>query len=175
MSDDPDWLADREPVIALRIGDDARAYPLQIMTWHEIVNDIVGGEPVIVTFCPLCNSAIVFERRMGDTVNSFGVSGLLRYSDLIMYDRDTDSWWQQILGEAIVGKLTGTRLPNVPASIISWADFRETIIPTARSSPGTRASPASTAATRTPATTTSTPRPSCSSAPRTDASAPWSV
>ena len=125
MSDDPDWLADREPVIALQIGDDARAYPLQIMTWHEIVNDIVGGEPVIVTFCPLCNSAIVFERRMGDTVNSFGVSGLLRYSDLIMYDRDTDSWWQQILGEAIVGELTGTRLPKVPASIISWADFRQ--------------------------------------------------
>ena len=125
MSDDPDWLADREPVIALQIGDDARAYPLQIMTWHEIVNDIVGGEPVIVTFCPLCNSAIVFERRMGDTINSFGVSGLLRYSDLIMYDRDTDSWWQQILGEAIVGELTGTRLPKVPASIISWADFRQ--------------------------------------------------
>ena len=125
VSDDPDWLADREPVIALRIGDDARAYPLQIMTWHEIVNDIVGGEPVIVTFCPLCNSAIVFERRMGDTVNSFGVSGLLRYSDLIMYDRATDSWWQQILGEAIVGELTGTRLPKVPASIISWADFRQ--------------------------------------------------
>ena len=125
VSDDPDWLADREPVIALRIGDDARAYPLQIMTWHEIVNDIVGGEPVIVTFCPLCNSAIVFERRMGDTVNSFGVSGLLRYSDLIMYDRDTDSWWQQILGEAIVGELTGARLPKVPASIISWADFRQ--------------------------------------------------
>ena len=95
------------------------------MTWHEIVNDIVGGEPVIVTFCPLCNSAIVFERRMGDTINSFGVSGLLRYSDLIMYDRDTDSWWQQILGEAIVGELTGTRLPKVPASIISWADFRQ--------------------------------------------------
>ena len=62
---------------------------------------------------------------MGNTINSFGVSGLLRYSDLIMYDRDTDSWWQQILGEAIVGELTGTRLPKVPASIISWADFRE--------------------------------------------------
>ena len=125
VSDDPDWLAEREPVIALQIGDDARAYPLQIMTWHEIVNDIVGGDPVIVTFCPLCNSAIVFERRMGDTINSFGVSGLLRYSDLIMYDRATDSWWQQILGEAIVGELTGTRLPKVPASIISWADFRQ--------------------------------------------------
>ena len=126
VSDDPDWLADREPVIALEIDGDARAYPLQIMTWHEIVNDIVGKEPVSVTFCPLCNTAIVFERTMGNTVNSFGVSGLLRYSDLIMYDRATDSWWQQVTGEAIVGELTGTRLTYVPASIVSWADFRDT-------------------------------------------------
>ncbi len=124
VSDDIDWLADKEPVIALEINGDARAYPLQIMTWHEIVNDVVGGEPVLVTFCPLCNTAIAFDRRMGDTINSFGVSGLLRYSDLIMYDRATDSWWQQILGEAIVGELTGARLPQVPASIVSWADFR---------------------------------------------------
>ena len=125
VSDEIDWLAENEPVIALEINADARAYPLQIMTWHEIVNDVVGGEPVLVTFCPLCNTAIAFERRMGNTVNSFGVSGLLRYSDLIMYDRATDSWWQQILGEAIVGELTGARLPNVPASIVSWADFRD--------------------------------------------------
>ena len=125
VSPAPDWLADREPVIALEIDGDARAYPLQIMTWHEIVNDLVGGEPVTVTFCPLCNTALVFERRMDNVVNSFGVSGLLRYSDLIMYDRATDSWWQQILGEAIVGDLTGARLTPVPASIVSWADFRQ--------------------------------------------------
>ena len=125
VSDDLDWLSEMEPVILIEINGDARAYPLQIMTWHEIVNDVVGGEPVIVTFCPLCNTAIAFERRMGNTINSFGVSGLLRYSDLIMYDRATDSWWQQILGEAIVGQLTGARLPQVPASIISWADFRD--------------------------------------------------
>ncbi len=125
VSDDIDWLAEMEPVIAIEINGDARAYPLQIMTWHEIVNDVVGGEPVLVTFCPLCNTAIAFDRRMGNTINSFGVSGLLRYSDLIMYDRATDSWWQQILGEAIVGELTGTRLPQVPASIVSWADFRD--------------------------------------------------
>ena len=96
------------------------------MTWHEIVNDIVGKEPVTVTFCPLCNTAIVFERTMGNTINSFGVSGLLRYSDLIMYDRATDSWWQQVTGEAIVGELTGARLTYIPASIVSWADFRDT-------------------------------------------------
>ena len=135
------------------------------MTWHEIVNDLVGGEPVTVTFCPLCNTAIVFERRMGDTVNSFGVSGLLRYSDLIMYDRATDSWWQQVTGEAIVGELTGTRLTYRSPPPSSPGPTSGTPTPTARSSPGKPASPASMAATPTPATTTSTPRPSYSIGP----------
>ncbi|MDX1430352.1 MAG: DUF3179 domain-containing (seleno)protein, partial [Rhodothermales bacterium] len=101
------WVGDREPVILLAIEGDARAYPLQIMTYHEIVNDEVGGEPVTVTFCPLCYSAIVFRRTLDGRVYDFGVSGMLRYSDLIMYDRQTESLWQQILGEAIVGELTG--------------------------------------------------------------------
>ena len=118
------WLAEREPVIVLEINDDARAYPLQIMTWHEIVNDTVGGEPVVVTFCPLCNSAIAFHRRMGDVVYDFGVSGKLRNSDLIMWDRQTESWWQQFTGEAIVGDLAGMRLDMLPAVIISWSDFK---------------------------------------------------
>jgi hypothetical protein len=118
------WLADREPVIALEINGDARAYPLQIMTWHEIVNDSVGGIPVAVTFCPLCNSAIAFNRRIGEIVYDFGVSGKLRNSDLIMWDRQTESWWQQFTGEAIVGSLAGIRLDMLPAVIISWGDFR---------------------------------------------------
>jgi hypothetical protein len=118
------WLADREPVIALEINGDARAYPLQIMTWHEIVNDTVGSEPVVVTFCPLCNSAIAFDRRMGDVVYDFGVSGKLCNSDLIMWDRQTESWWQQFTGEAIVGDLAGIRLDMLPAVIISWGDFK---------------------------------------------------
>jgi hypothetical protein len=119
-----EWLADNEPVISLEIGGDARAYPLQILTWHEIVNDTVGDVPVIVTFCPLCNSAITFDRRLGGEVYEFGTSGLLRNSDLVMYDRTSESLWQQLTGEAIVGDLVGEQLTFLPASIVSFADFR---------------------------------------------------
>ena len=98
------WLAGNEPVIALDIDGEARAYPLQILTWHEIVNDTVSGVPVMVTFCPLCNTALVFEREIEGTVHDFGVSGNLRLSDMVMYDRETQSWWQQAIGEGIVGE-----------------------------------------------------------------------
>ena len=93
--------------------------------WHEIVNDEVGGLPVSVTYCPLCNTAIVFDRRVGDEVYDFGTSGNLRNSDLLMWDRQTESWWQQITGEAIVGELTGTKLTLLPANTVSWIDFKE--------------------------------------------------
>ena len=119
------WLGRLEPVVALEINGDARAYPLQILTWHEVVNDVVGGVPVIVTFCPLCNSAIAFSRTVDGVLYDFGVSGNLRNSDLIMYDRQTHSWWQQLTGEGIVGELAGKKLNFIPASIISWEDFRE--------------------------------------------------
>ena len=120
-----DWLGDREPVIALEIDGDVRAYPLQILTWHEIVNDEVGGVPVSVTFCPLCNAAIVFDRRLDGVVYDFGTSGNLRNSDLIMWDRQTQSWWQQFSGEAIVGTLTGRKLTFLPSSIVSFGFFKE--------------------------------------------------
>ncbi len=120
-----EWLVPREPVILVQIGEDARAYPLQILTWHEIVNDTVDDVPVTVTFCPLCNTAIAFERTVDGQVLDFGTTGRLRYSNLVMYDRQTETWWQQAAGEAIVGELTGRRLTPVPASIISWADFRQ--------------------------------------------------
>ena len=119
-----DFLADQEPVIAFEEGDDARAYPLQIMTWHEIVNDVVGGRPVLVTFCPLCNTAIVFDRTVDSAVLDFGVSGFLRNSDLVMFDRQTESWWQQLTGEALVGDYLGTQLEFLPAAIVSWGDFK---------------------------------------------------
>ena len=119
-----DWLADNEPIIALEIDGDARAYPLQILTWHEIVNDTVGNVPIIVTFCPLCNSAIVFDRRLNGQTYEFGTSGLLRNSDLVMYDRTTEGLWQQFTGEAIVGELAGERLTFLPSQIVSFADFR---------------------------------------------------
>jgi hypothetical protein len=120
-----EWLADNEPVIALEIDGAARAYPLQILTWHEIVNDIVGDVPVIVTFCPLCNAAITFERRLDGQVYELGTSGLLRNSDLVMYDRNTETLWQQLTGEAIVGDMVGQRLTFLSSSIVSFADFRQ--------------------------------------------------
>lgn len=118
------WLTRQEPVILFVENDDARAYPLQILLWHEIVNDVVGGRPVTVTFCPLCNTAIAFDRRLDSVTYDFGTSGLLRNSDLVMWDRQTESLWQQVTGEAIVGVLTGKRLDMVPASIISWSEFK---------------------------------------------------
>jgi hypothetical protein len=123
VADAEAWLRPVEPVIFVQVGDDARAYPLQILTWHEIVNDTVGGAPLTVTFCPLCNTAIAFERTLGERVLDFGTTGRLRYSNLIMYDRQTESWWQQATGEAILGELTGERLTLYPATIIAWADF----------------------------------------------------
>lgn len=120
------WLKPREPVILLERGAEARAYPLQILIWHEIANDTVGGLPVSVTFCPLCNTAIAFDRRLEGRVLDFGTTGKLRFSDLVMYDRQTESWWQQITGEAIVGDLTGKRLTMLPALIVSWETFRTT-------------------------------------------------
>lgn len=118
------WVSPHEPVIALRHRGEARAYPLQILTFHEIVNDEIGGTPVAVTFCPLCYSAIVFERVLQGEPVEFGVSGLLRKSDLVMYDRRTESLWQQLTGEAVVGTLTGTTLDRLPAQILSFEQFR---------------------------------------------------
>ncbi|GIX49794.1 MAG: hypothetical protein KatS3mg131_4005 [Candidatus Tectimicrobiota bacterium] len=120
------WLRDREPVVAVAHRGEAKAYPLQILIWHEIVNDQIGGDPVAVTFCPLCNSAIAFDRRLEGMVLDFGTTGRLRHSDLIMWDRQTESWWQQLTGEAIVGTLAGKRLAMLPASIVSYAAFKET-------------------------------------------------
>lgn len=117
-------IGPREPVIAVEIGGDARAYPIRYLTWHEIVNDSVGGVPVAVTFCPLCNSGITFDRRVAGRTLTFGVSGKLRNSDMVMYDRETESWWQQALGQGIVGHFTGTDLRQLPTWMESWAEFR---------------------------------------------------
>ncbi len=114
----------REPVITLELdGQTPRAYPIRYLTWHEIVNDVVGGVPVAVTFCPLCNSGITFDRRVNGRVLSFGVSGKLRNSDMVMYDRETESWWQQAIGEGIVGEMTGVELTALPTWMESWAEF----------------------------------------------------
>ncbi len=118
-------LSPQSPVIALEIAGDARAYPLEVLTRHEIVNDIVGGAPVAVTFCPLCNSALVFDRQVGGDVLRFGVSGKLRYSDLIMWDDLTESWWQQLTGEAIVGEYRGTVLRMLNSQLVSFEVFKQ--------------------------------------------------
>ena len=118
-------IKDREPVITVEIGNDTpRAYPLRYLTWHEIVNDTVGGVPVAVTFCPLCNSGITFDRRIRGQTLTFGVTGKLRSSDMVMYDHQTQSWWQQAQGLAIVGKMTGTTLKTLPSWMESWKEFK---------------------------------------------------
>jgi len=119
------WLKPREPVALFVQKGDARAYPLQILIWHEIVNDVVGGSPATVTFCPLCNTTITFDRRLEGRVLDFGTTGKLRFSDLVMYDRQTESWWQQATGEAIVGDLTGKRLTFLPSQVVSWETFKQ--------------------------------------------------
>ncbi|MGH2801353.1 MAG: DUF3179 domain-containing protein, partial [Thermoleophilaceae bacterium] len=119
-----EFLAPREPVAVLELGGEVRAYPLQILTWHEIVNDEIAGEPVGVTYCPLCNSTVAFRREIEGRPVEFGTTGMLRNSDLVMYDRETESWWQQITAEAVVGELTGAELEVLPSQILSWEEFR---------------------------------------------------
>nr|WP_240794147.1 DUF3179 domain-containing protein [Pseudorhodobacter turbinis] len=118
-------LAPREPVITFAPdGATARAYPVRYLMWHEIVNDTVEGQPIAVTFCPLCNTGIVFSRRLNGKTLSFGVSGLLRNSDMVMYDRESESWWQQATGLGIVGYYAGQELTQLPAWMESWESFR---------------------------------------------------
>ncbi|WP_159808946.1 DUF3179 domain-containing protein [Litoreibacter roseus] len=117
-------LAPNEPVLTLEIsGQIPRAYPIRYFMVHEIVNDTVGSVPVAVTFCPLCNSGMVFDRRVNGQTLDFGVTGKLRHSDMVMYDRQTESWWQQAVGRGIVGQYSGKRLKQVPSWMESWADF----------------------------------------------------
>ena len=118
------WLAPREPVMVVEHDGAARAYPLQILLWHEIVNDNLGNLPIAVTFCPLCNTALVFDRRHKGRVLDFGTTGRLRHSDLVMYDKLTESWWQQATGEAIVGAMAGDALTLIESQTMAWSDFR---------------------------------------------------
>ena len=120
-----DWLDPREPGALVQFGDETRFYPLSILTRHEIVNDRFGEVPVVVTFCPLCNTAISFDARVDGQTLRFGVSGLLRNSDLVMWDDATTSLWQQITGEAVVGEFAGTQLELIPTSIVSYGDVLE--------------------------------------------------
>lgn len=129
---DPDFVAagdatipDAEPALTLVVGGQAKAYPLRYLIWHELVNDHIADLPVLISFCPLCNSGVVFDRRIDGGVAQFGVTGKLRHSDMIMYDVATQSWWQQAIGRGIVGAMTGRDLIVVPSRIESVGDFRD--------------------------------------------------
>lgn len=117
-------LQNGDLVLGLEINGDARAYPLDILVWHEIVNDVVGGEPVAVTYCPLCFTNQVFERTVDGEVVEFGTSGKLYNSNLVMYDRSTESYWSQAMGKAIVGERTGYVLERVPFDVAYWEDWK---------------------------------------------------
>lgn len=114
-----------EPVLSVVVEGDARAYPLRMLLWHEIVNDTVGGVPLLISYCPLCNSGVVYDRRLNDRTLRFGNTGRIRHFDMVMYDHATESWWQQFTGEAIAGSRAGTLLKPVPARLESLALFRE--------------------------------------------------
>lgn len=117
--------SDEEPVIAIEVNGDARAYPVQILTWHEIVNDVVGDVPVAIAYCPLCNSAVAFEREFGSRTLTFGTSGSLYQSALVMYDRQTESLWAHFTGQGVVGHFAGAELTNVPVQTVSYGAWKE--------------------------------------------------
>ncbi len=120
-----EWLSDTEPILVVDIDGDARAYPVQILIWHEIVNDTVGGVPLTITYCPLCNSAITFVRTIRGVETTFGTSGSLYLANLVMYDRATETLWNQLDGQAVVGLLTGEKLEQIPGPMLSWTDVQD--------------------------------------------------
>jgi hypothetical protein len=117
--------ADDDTVIGVVQGGEARAYPIAILNWHELVNDTLGGRPVLVSFCPLCGTGIVFDRSIDGQVRSFGVSGLLYRSDLLLYDRETESLWSQIAASAVTGPANGKRLRVLRSSLMPWGRWKE--------------------------------------------------
>lgn len=123
------FLNDTDPGVGLVVKGEARFYPYRILVWHEIVNDAIQGEPVLVTYCPLCATGIVFDRRVAGVVQTFGVSGRLWRSNLLMYNRAgsevNESLWSQVLGEAVLGVNTGEKLAVLPSDIMRWADWKK--------------------------------------------------
>jgi hypothetical protein len=120
-----EWIDPAEAVLVIEIEGEARIYPVQILMWHEIVNDTVGGVPVAATYCPLCNSGLAFDRRFDGQVLDFGTSGRLRFSNMVMYDRQSETWWQQAEGRGLVGRYAGATLRQVPMLMVPWEDARK--------------------------------------------------
>ena len=119
------WLNDTDTVVGYVDGDVALAYPAKILNFHEIVNEEVNGRPILVSYCPLCNSGIIYDRRVGDQILEFGNTSALYQSDMVMYDRQTFSYWFQVGGDAIVGDLTGQRMEVLPTRFMLWSAWRE--------------------------------------------------
>ncbi len=119
------WMRDKDRVLALVVGGQAKAYPIGILNWHEIVNDKVGDQHFVVTYCPLCGTGVVFAANIADTALQFGVSGLLYNSDVLLYDRNSESLWSQLLGKSVSGKLKGVNLHQLPASHTTWKDWQQ--------------------------------------------------
>ncbi|UCB47153.1 MAG: DUF3179 domain-containing protein [Spirochaetota bacterium] len=120
-----EWIADNELVLAIKYKGFKRVYPFQILVWHEIVNETIAGDPLLITYCPLCGSGIAFERKINGKEVEFGTSGKLYNSNLVMYDRKTDTYWTQIDGRAIVGELTGMELKAVSIDTVVWHDWKK--------------------------------------------------
>ncbi len=119
------WLKEGEPGLAISIGSVNRFYPYQILVWHEIVNDIIGGQRILVTYCPLCLTGIVFDPLVKGERVEFGTSGKLWKSNLVMYDRKTESLWPQVLGEAVVGEMTGTKLKVISSDQVLYGNWKK--------------------------------------------------
>jgi hypothetical protein len=122
---DRTFLEDEDRIIALIVNGKKKAYPIKILNWHEIVNDSIGGSHVVVTFCPLCGTGMVFDANAAGRRLNFGVSGLLYQSDVLLYDSQTESLWSQIKQEAVTGKLTGTHLQLLPSTQTTWGAWKK--------------------------------------------------
>lgn len=119
------WLKDNDIVLGVEFDGDARAYSIKILNWHEIVNESIGGKDIVVTYCPLCRSGIVFDRHLEGRLLIFGNTGALYESDMVMYDRETESYWFQVAGRAIKGPLKGKELSVLPSYLATWKEWRK--------------------------------------------------
>lgn len=119
-----DYMLDTDEVVSVTVDEETRAYPLRIIVWHEIVNDTVSGQPIAVTYCPLCGTAMVFSRKVDGRTLDFGVSGILYQSDVLMYDRQTESLWSQLAMSAVSGLLVKTKLEWLPSEQLTWAAWK---------------------------------------------------
>jgi hypothetical protein len=121
-----DYLVDSEPVFGVAINGDARAYPLRILDWHEMANDVVGGKAVALAYCTLCGAGVLYDATVGEKTFQFGSSGFLFLSNKLMYDRETNTLWNQLTGEPVIGKLAGSnlKLKTLPVVLTSWGEWK---------------------------------------------------